>query len=232
MADNNDFNRKRKFEEISNNHNFNEDSEMQDANPVHPSTQYGHRYPTHGHLHVDDSKFSENSQDDIIAHDEDSNNSDNVSGDDLMDDMEDDYRPIPKLDAYEPAGIDDSSSQAVMNPADRRNIDKMLDERDMKANLKSKRLPVAMLDQSDFSEDDELARQLRRERQRMTIEHEGIEEDDDAKYLDLEEDKGNITEWIKQARTVKFIRHQFASFLRNFKDDKDVDVYENRISEM
>uniref|UniRef100_A0A7S3N4W0 DNA replication licensing factor MCM2 n=1 Tax=Euplotes harpa TaxID=151035 RepID=A0A7S3N4W0_9SPIT len=85
----------------------------------------------------------------------------------------------------------------------------------------------------DEDSDDDLARQLRRERLRINQEPEADgEEEDDAKYLDIEEAKGNISEWLQQPRTIKFIRHQFSSFLRNFKDEREIDVYEQRITEM
>jgi hypothetical protein len=240
MADNHDFSRKRKFEEMEHSNAFNEDSEMHDMNYSNPkptaTAQYGRRFHDNDPMDVDDEKFHEDSDNDIIAHDESENASDNVSGDDLMENMEDDYRPIDKLDRYENIGIDDNSenNHKGLTLAERQKVDKLLATTNPLHNPLKKRLPVAMLSQGDeFSEDDELARQLRRERQRLIVEHDGNEEEEDeGKYLDLEEAKGNISEWLKQPRTVKFIRHQFGSFLRNFKDDKDVDVYEARISEM
>ena len=58
------------------------------------------------------------------------------------------------------------------------------------------------------------------------------EEEEEAKYLDMEDPKGKISEWLRQPRTIKFVRRHFSNFLRHFKDEKNNDVYEQRIQEM
>ena len=232
MADN--FNRKRKFEDMEGPGLY-EDSQMQDDS----GQQYDHRMYRQPYrqqpMEVDDEKFSEDDdvdESEIIEGSEKANESEE-SGEDLMENINNDYKAIPELDRYEKEGIDDNddNNDKHLSAGERLHVDKLLDERDRKLAAKGQRRPVAMLDED--SEDDDLARQLRRERLKINQEQEADgDEEDDAKYLDIEEAKGNITEWLQQPRTVKFIRDQFSAFLRNFKDEKGIDVYEQRITEM
>lgn len=231
MADN--YNSKRKYDEMSAG-GIGDDSEMIEDHRHSQEHHQVYRRPAHHDMDVDDGEqFSEDVEEDIIAGDERDNDSDNVSGDDLMENMENDYKRIDELDRYEKEGLDDDEEveRLQLNADDRARVDKILNERDRQHAIKNKRRPVAMLE-DDFSEDDDLARQLRRERQKIHEHEVDADDDDDAKYLDIEESKGNIIEWLQQPRTVKFIRLQFSNFLRNFKDEKDVDVYEQRITEM
>lgn len=233
MADN--FSGKRKFEEMEGNGLY-EDSEMHDEQRHSQHHQMYRQPPRQTDMEVDDTPFSEDNdraESDIIAGEEKENDSE-VSGEDLMENMQQDYQHIPELDRYEKEGMDDNDevNEQQLTAGERIQVDKLLNDRDRKTAVKNKRLPVAMLEEDD-SEDDDLARQLRRERQKIDRDQDvDGDEDDDAKYLDIEEAKGNTTEWLQQPRTIKFIRHQFSSFLRNFKDDKEVDVYEQRITEM
>lgn len=232
MADN--FNRKRKFEEMDAGGMY-EDSQMQDeSNHQYNNRMYGRTYGDQ-EMDVDDEKFSEDheaNESDIIAG-SDKDNASEVSGEDLMENMDNDYKPIPELDRYEREGIDDNdeNDDKRLTAEQRQQVERLLNERDRKIATKGQRRPVDMLDED--SEEDDLARQLRRERLKINQEQEpDVDDEDDAKYLDIEEAKGNITEWLQQPRTIKFIRNQFSAFLRNFKDEKGVDVYEQRITEM
>jgi len=43
---------------------------------------------------------------------------------------------------------------------------------------------------------------------------------DDDDYMDMgDNQKGRITEWLKEKKTIAFIRNSFGKFLRHFKDD-------------
>jgi DNA replication licensing factor MCM2 len=232
MADN--FNRKRHFEEMESGGIY-EDSEMQEDHRPSYAHHQDYRRPTHHDMDVDDhEKFSDDREEsDIIAGDDKDNDSE-VSGEDLMDDMEKDYQPIPELDRYEKEGIDDDEEVDAhrLTADDRIRVDMLLNKRDREAAMKNKRLPVAMLE-DDYSEDDDLARQLRKERQKINHEQDvDGEDEEDIGHLEMGEAKGNINEWLQQPRTIKFIRNQFSNFLRNFKDERGVDVYEQRITEM
>jgi hypothetical protein len=89
------------------------------------------------------------------------------------------------------------------------------------------------------NEDSENLSDLKRERIKLrhddfedTEEMQDEEEKDDEKYLDIEEAKGKLEVWIKEGRTVRWIRRKFKNFLYNFKDENKVKVYENKIKDM
>ncbi|CAI2383768.1 unnamed protein product [Moneuplotes crassus] len=230
MSDNS--NRKRKFHDIDIGEDF-EESENQDD----PDQRVGSRQYHTDPMEMDDGEnFSEeenhNYEPDIIPGDHDGNDSDNCSGEDLMDNAEEDYKEIPELDRYENRGLDDDQevNHLQLNADDRAKVDLLLDQRDRREGIDLRRVPVAMMDEEN-SENSDLARELRKERLRRDHREEEDDEIDEG-YLDYEEAKGNLSEWLRQPKTVKFIRHQFSSFLRSYKDEHGIDVYEQRITEM
>ena len=87
-------------------------------------------------------------------------------------------------------------------------------------------------DSEEFSQDEEaVARQYRENRHRQ---FDGAADDssEDEGLYDMEDAKGKISDWIRERKTVQFIRASFNKFLRHFKDDRGQDVYEERINEM
>jgi DNA replicative helicase MCM subunit Mcm2 (Cdc46/Mcm family) len=50
--------------------------------------------------------------------------------------------------------------------------------------------------------------------------------------MDMEEQKGKISDWLREKKTIQFIRTSFNKFLRHFKDDNGHEVYDDRINEM
>jgi DNA replication licensing factor MCM2 len=70
----------------------------------------------------------------------------------------------------------------------------------------------------------------------MELADQGIEYDEneaDDKFLDIEDVKGKVSTWIKQPRTIRWIRRVFAGFIRTFKDEETgEEVYEGRINDM
>jgi DNA replication licensing factor MCM2 len=50
--------------------------------------------------------------------------------------------------------------------------------------------------------------------------------------LDYEDVKGQLSLWVQRPEVRRWIRKSFSNFLRNFKDDMGVSVYEQRIREM
>jgi len=48
----------------------------------------------------------------------------------------------------------------------------------------------------------------------------------------MEEQKGWISDWLREKKTIQFIRTSFNKFLRHFKDDTGHEVYDDRINEM
>jgi DNA replication licensing factor MCM2 len=55
---------------------------------------------------------------------------------------------------------------------------------------------------------------------------------DTEKYLNREQHKGKITEWLRQPHVIRFIQTTFSKFIKSYKDDEGVLVYEQRIIEM
>jgi DNA replication licensing factor MCM2 len=50
--------------------------------------------------------------------------------------------------------------------------------------------------------------------------------------LDFEDVKGRLSTWLAKPEVVRWVQKLFASFLRSYKDDNGVHVYEERIKEM
>ncbi len=77
------------------------------------------------------------------------------------------------------------------------------------------------------SEEDILRKEYLREKKRlereqfreqdMEVEEDDEDDEDDfEKCLDKEEEKGNRLKWLKEPRTIKFIRRKFRQFLMGF----------------
>ena len=82
--------------------------------------------------------------------------------------------------------------------------------------------------------DDQLeheARLRQRHHAILTAEEEN-EQIDERRYLDAEESKGKLPEWINEEETLKYIRTKFTRFLTQFKGDKDYPIYAEKIKEM
>ena len=50
--------------------------------------------------------------------------------------------------------------------------------------------------------------------------------------IDYEEVKGQLSLWVQRPEVIRWIRKSFSNFLRNFRDEHGVCVYEDRIREM
>lgn len=57
-------------------------------------------------------------------------------------------------------------------------------------------------------------------------------DEDGQEYLDMEEQKGWIADWLREKKTIAFIRNSFNKFLWHFKDDNGREVYDDRINDM
>jgi len=89
--------------------------------------------------------------------------SDEESGEDIMEHMEQDYENRPELDQYELAGIDDEAQNELpMN--ERMQIDQDLDRQERANQLRGRRIPGAFMDEEMEQSDDQMvAQQLARE---------------------------------------------------------------------
>ena len=95
----------------------------------------------------------ENIQSDI---DDDGDNSEEeVDGEDLMENMEQDYRQQDELDHYEDVGIDDDQQQELsMN--ERMAVERRLDQRDQIQEMRGERRPGALLDDDEDMDEHEM----------------------------------------------------------------------------
>jgi DNA replication licensing factor MCM2 len=59
-----------------------------------------------------------------------------------------------------------------------------------------------------------------------------LQEDDNMDYLDYEDVKGTLAEWVQKPQVQNFIRKHFTQFLYAYKEDNKAPVYEERINEM
>jgi len=159
------------------------------------------------------------------------------SGEDIMENEERDYKPIPELDVYEHEGVDDEH-YTEMDIDEKKKADEEVDTRNRKKNEKifGSRIPVAVLKDEylDEEEGEELWRRLRDRKMKFS---EGIEINDEEykdteNYINREDVKGKLSEWLKQPNIIRYIQKTFSSFIRNYKDDNNKLIYEERIIDM
>lgn len=76
-----------------------------------------------------------------------------------------------------------------------------------------------------MSEGQEMTAEVRMKRERHYQEILGDEPEneedlmEDEKYLDLEEMRGKLTQWIRDPRTIRYIRRSFKKFLLKYRDE-------------
>ncbi len=77
------------------------------------------------------------------------------------------------------------------------------------------------MENDEFSEDEDMNRQLRLERMRLNR-SEGEDEQEDAIMdgaLDFEDVKGKLSLWVQRSEDIRWIRKIFGKFLRSYVDD-------------
>jgi DNA replication licensing factor MCM2 len=149
-----------------------------------------------------------------------------------MKDMEKDYVPIKELDEYEEQGLDEEE-YSEMAVEERKKVDSELDNRDKKKSGKSGRIPRAMEEVEEYSEDENLQKRLHRQRMKFTA---GAEDEteykDTSEFLSRTDVKGKLSDWLKEPHVNRYIQISFNKFIKNFKDENGNNVYESRIIEM
>ena len=142
-----------------------------------------------------------------------------------------DYRAVPELDRYEEAGID-NEEYANMGVDERRAAERELDRVDQAHNRSKTRVPTALIDDDDFSGDENEARRVHA---RMMRGPEDVDDPDGMGDMqnvnDYGEAKEPLAQWVQKKEVIVFIQKSFGSFLRSFAD-QGVHTYENRITEM
>ncbi|KAL4856536.1 DNA replication licensing factor MCM2 [Chlorella vulgaris] len=155
-------------------------------------------------------------------------------GEDLLNGMEADYRPMEHLDRYERVGIDDGFIDDVTEEerfAARLAAEEELADRDvLEGRLTGRRrgLPAALEEELDEDE--------RRPRRRRRLEEAqaGVEEDEELGEveIDLDQARGPIAEWIAQEPVRREVRRRFARLLKTFTDESGDSVYKQRVRDM
>lgn len=55
---------------------------------------------------------------------------------------------------------------------------------------------------------------------------------EDPRYLDVEEARGKLSEWLREEQTLKFIKSKFSKFLKSFQGEANHTIYYAAIREM
>lgn len=172
------------------------------------------------------------------------NPSDEEDGEDLMENLQADYRANEREDHYDlgDGNIDDNDYDD-MDAATRRRIDERLDRRDeLLAESGSRARGQAFLDDGDDNMDDinEFGLPIQRRRRRQgQFDEDADELLDDAEIDPFTEELSlesltdikapNITEWVLQPAVSRSIARELKSFLLEYTDEKGRSVYGARI---
>lgn len=170
----------------------------------------------------------------------DLNPSDEEDGEDLMENLENDYRQNNAQDHYDLGDNIDDEQYAEMDAATRRRIDDQLNRRDEILGKKDSRgRSQAFLDDDDHMEDvNEYGLPIQRRRRRRQFDENDeflndVDIDPFHEELSLESladvKAPSITEWILQPAVSRSIARELKSFLLEYTDDKGRSVYGARI---
>lgn len=173
----------------------------------------------------------------------DLNPSDEEEGEDLMENMQNDYRQNAGQDHYNlgDGNIDDEEYEEL-DAAERRRIDEQLDRRDELLGMSkdTRARSQAFLDDDDDEDDDvnEYGLPIQRRRRRGQYDDQDDlmneeEVDPFQEELSLESladvKAPSITEWILQPNTLRSIARELKSFLLEYTDERGRSVYGARI---
>ena len=170
------------------------------------------------------------------------------------------YRPIPHLDTYEGANLDNEEYEAL-SPGARAEVERQLRKRDRQEGLTSGRMrPGLLYDDAGSEEGEESAppharrRRIEREGEEVVdfdlvscvfmcactknlwaskIEHTHLPFQGPEQIGNIEDIKGHsIREWVSMEAPRAEIKNHFKYFLRNHYDDNGVNVYREKIRQM
>ena len=173
-----------------------------------------------------DEPFEDESE--LLGTDNDVNQEEEGDGEELFgDNMEDDYRPMPALDRYDPDMVDDEQ-YSEMSQGERAVAETAMHNRDREAGIiRDDR--YLLYDESD---DDEV-----QARKRRMAEKAATGEIQDAEMIEsienLEDTKGHsVKEWVSMLGPRTEISNRFKSFLRTHTNAKGQYMYKERIRHM
>ncbi|XP_043654199.1 DNA replication licensing factor Mcm2 [Drosophila teissieri] len=146
------------------------------------------------------------------------------------DNMENDYRPMPELDHYDPAMLDDEDDFSEMSQGDRFAAESEMRRRDRAAGIHRDDRDLGF-GQSD-DEDDVGPRAKRRAGEKAAVGE--VEDTEMVESIEnLEDTKGHSTkEWVSMLGPRTEIANRFQSFLRTFVDERGAYTYRDRIRRM
>jgi len=150
-------------------------------------------------------------------------------GDDLFgDQMMRDYRPLPQLDTYDGAALDDEEYEAL-SPSGRAEVDRLLKRRDREdAKGQGRTRPQLFYDTED-DEDETPARK------RRLVERAAEGEDDKMieSIENLENTKGHtVREWISMEAPKFEILNRFKNFLKTTTDKSGNNIFKEKIKQL
>ncbi|XP_023215123.1 DNA replication licensing factor mcm2-like isoform X2 [Centruroides sculpturatus] len=146
------------------------------------------------------------------------------------DNMEQDYRPIPALDTYDPQLLDDSE-YSMMSEGDRRAAEEEMRLRDREEGRTTGRMRRGLLydDSDDFEE-----RPARRRRLAETAADDATADKEMIESIEnLEDMRGHtVREWVSMIGPRTEIYNRFKNFLRTFVDSRGHNLYREKIRQM
>ncbi|CAB3988376.1 DNA replication licensing factor MCM2, partial [Paramuricea clavata] len=176
----------------------------------------------------------EDESDAILGNDGSAAEEEADDGIDLMgDNMEDDYRAIPRLDVYDPTALDEEDYDELDIGA-RREAEKVMGKRDREEAATSGRLRRGLLyDETD--EEDDMPHPSRRRRLAEQAAHGDMDMGEDMieSIENLEDMKGHsVREWVCLQAPRLEIKNRFKQFLKTFVDHQGKSVYRDKIKLM
>ena len=179
---------------------------------------------------VEDRKF--------VMDEEDFGEGDEEEGEDLMENMERDYKNLGEIDQYDKEELDDQEYSDI-SAEKRRRADRIVDGRHRDNLAFNKRMPAAFMDDNSvISNELDADREIRNRRydnnesEVMMDEEYDMDEEDDERFGDLEEMRGKLGSLITEPKTVRFIKKTFKRFIMGYKDENGELLYQKRIREM
>ena len=170
-------------------------------------------------------EFEENSQEAIEEHisvnDNDEEDNEEPEGEDIQENMMDDYKRIDELDKYDDREFDEKEYEK-MTPEERKKVERILSERDARRKRQyGSRIPAALL--AEMEQEGEEDEAWRMKRKRMMVFGEPVLQEDEYKemenYLSQDQIKGKESTWLQEPHTIRFLRTAFTKFIKSYKED-------------
>ena len=140
--------------------------------------------------------------------------------------MENDYRPMPHLDTFDPDLLDEDEYEAL-SEGERQAAEASMRKRDREEGRGEGRMRRGLL--YDDDEDEPRARR-RRLADMAAMEDEPMEEEGVESIENLEDTKGKpIREWVALGGPRKEVYNRFRNFLRTYVDQKGTNLYQEKI---